>query len=96
MNSGAIFEAIMLICFGVSWPISIIKTLKSKTVKGTTPVFYILVFVGYLSGSIYKFYYNKDSIIFLYLLNCITVGIQIILYFYYSHREKNTEPPQWL
>ena len=64
---GAIFEIIMLICFGCSWPVTIFKTVKSKTVKGITPVFYYLVLIGYISGAIYilciflihnKYYYS--------------------------------------
>ncbi|MCG8569036.1 MAG: hypothetical protein MJB14_02745 [Spirochaetes bacterium] len=96
LENGAIFEIIMLVCFGVSWPISIYKTWKSKTVKGATPVFYILIFIGYLSGAVYKYFFNMDKVIFLYIFNSITVGIQIILYFYTYHKEINTEPPQWL
>lgn len=95
-ENGAVFEAVMLFCFGAAWPVGIIKTIKCKSVKGTTPFFYFLVFIGYLSGIIYKSFYNFDLVIFLYIFNAVTVGIQIILYFYYRNKELKIEPPQWL
>ena len=44
------FEAIMLICFGISWPFNIAKSLKSRTAKGKSLPFEICVVVGYLFG----------------------------------------------
>ncbi len=81
-----IFEIIMLLCFGVSWPVAILKTLRSKTVKGLSPLFLTLILTGYISGSIYKWFYNFDRVIFLYILNGIFVAVQLFLYFRF--REK--------
>lgn len=90
-TDGEIFEIIMLICFGCSWPITILKTLKSKTVKGITPLFYYLVLIGYISGSVYKFFYHLNYVFFLYIINSITVLIQLFLYYYYHNKEENGE-----
>ena len=76
---GEIFEIIMLICFGCSWPVTILKTVKSKTVKGITPIFYYLVLIGYISGAIYKFFYHFNYVFF----------TQLCLYYYYYNKEKN-------
>ncbi len=35
----SIFEVIMLLCFGIGCPVAIIKALKTKTVKGKSPLF---------------------------------------------------------
>ena len=35
----SIFEAIMLICFGAGWPISVAKALRTKVVSGKSPLF---------------------------------------------------------
>lgn len=86
---GEIFEIIMLICFGCSWPVTILKTVKSKTVKGITPIFYYLVLIGYISGAIYKFFYHFNYVFFLYIINIITVSTQLCLYYYYYNKEKN-------
>ena len=45
-----VLEAGMLICFGLSWPFNISKSLRSRTAKGKSVVFEILVIVGYLCG----------------------------------------------
>ena len=45
-----ILEAIMVISFGISWPISIFKTLKSKTAAGKSPLFIGLIIFGYIAG----------------------------------------------
>ena len=49
-----ILEAILVISFGISWPISIIKTLKSKTSAGKSPLFISLIIFGYICGIISK------------------------------------------
>ena len=37
------FELLMVLCFGISWPISIIKTLKTKCVSGKSPLFIMFI-----------------------------------------------------
>ncbi len=74
------FEAIMLVCFGSAWPFSIYKSYKSKSVKGKSLGFLIIIFIGYLCGIIHKIFYHFDGVILLYVLNFIMVGIDIILF----------------
>ena len=45
-----VFELLMIVCFGVSWPINIIKAWKARTTKGSSVQFYFLILVGYLFG----------------------------------------------
>ena len=84
----SIFEAIMLICFGVSWPVSIAKALRTKVVSGKSPLFMAIVCLGYLSGVIHKTVYSFDWIIVLYALNFVLVAVDLFLYFLYSYRHK--------
>lgn len=49
-----IFEIVMIVCFGASWPFNIIKAYKAKSAKGTSVFFMYLICVGYLSGIIGK------------------------------------------
>ena len=79
----SIFEAFMLLCFGIGWPVSIIKSLRTKVVKGKSPMFMGIVFTGYLSGIVHKVIFSPDWIILLYLFNFIMVGIDLFLYFRY-------------
>lgn len=87
MNMISIFEIIMLICFGLSWPVAIIKTLRSKTVKGVSSLFYWFVFIGYVAGTIHKIIFNFDLVIILYIANCLMVGTQIVLYYFYKRKD---------
>ncbi len=78
------FEATMLICFGVSWPVSIAKALRTKEVAGKSPWFMILISLGYTSGIIHKAINNPNWVIFLYALNLVMVLIDLSLYLRYS------------
>lgn len=49
-SAADILEAAMLVCFGSSWPFSIAKALRTKTVKGKSPVFLTLIILGYVFG----------------------------------------------
>ena len=82
--SPKIFEIVMLICFGSSWPFAVAKTLRTKVVMGKSPVFLALIFIGYLSGIIYKLTTDFDHVIWLYALNGSMVLTEIVLYIKYE------------
>jgi len=75
----------MLICFGLGWPVSILKSLRTKVVTGKSPLFLAIVWLGYLSGIIHKIVYALDLVIIFYILNFVMVSIDLLLYFYYSN-----------
>lgn len=84
------FELLMVLCFGISWPISIAKTLKTKCVSGKSPLFIIFIIMGYIfiiiskliSGDIkYTFYF--------YWLNLAMTSFDLSLQIYYRKKEKN-------
>jgi hypothetical protein len=83
----SIFEGLMLVCFGLSWPISIAKALRTKTVSGKSPLFMSIVIAGYASGIIHKILYARDWIIILYIINLVLVAIDMSLYFHYSRKQ---------
>ena len=85
-----IFEIIMLVCFGMSWPISVYKSIRSKSTKGKSVVFIIAIILGYISGIIGKIVNHQLSyVVVLYLINLIVVSIDLALYFANARREKN-------
>ena len=45
-------ETLMLICFGAAWPLSIVKSWKSRTAKGKSLSFLIIILVGYCAGMV--------------------------------------------
>lgn len=76
------FEALMIICFGISWPMSIIKSLKSRTTKGKSLMFMLFILSGYAFGVISKLTSgNITYVLPLYLLNFTMVATDIGIYF---------------
>lgn len=83
----SVYEALMLICFGASWPFAVAKTYKAKNVKGKSSLFLSLVILGYIFGIIHKIFYSFDYVIFLYIFNCLMVIADLVLYFKYKKLE---------
>lgn len=76
-----IFEVIMVICFGISWPISIVKSYKSRTAKGKSVIFIIFIIIGYFSGITSKIVGNKiNYVLIFYCINLIAVTVDLLLY----------------
>jgi hypothetical protein len=84
----SIFEITMLTCFGAAWPVSILKSIKSKSTSGKSLPFMLIIEVGYVAGMLHKIVYNLDLVFYLYLLNFLMVSADIVLYFMNLHREK--------
>lgn len=77
----SIFEAIMMICFGFAWPFSIYKSYTSRSNKGKSLWFLLIVIVGYTSGIIHKLLYNFDYVIILYIFNLTLILLDTAIYF---------------
>ena len=73
----SIFETIMLVCFGLSWPINVIKAYKARTAKATSLPFILLIFIGYIAGISAKIISGQMN----YLLNLAIVFLNIVVYF---------------
>ena len=85
-----LLEALMILCFGLSWPLSIYKSWTSRTAKGKSLYFEVFIWIGYIFGIANKFisYMNnpdKDWIFFLawafYFLNIAEITVDMVLYF---------------
>ncbi len=86
-----IFESIMLICFGISWPISVYKSLVSRSTKGKSCVFIFAIIFGYIAGICGKICGDQiNYVLFLYCFNLLMVSIDLILYFVNRKNEKLT------
>ena len=83
-----IFEIIMVLSFGASWPLNVIKSYKARTTKGKSLGFLLLIFFGYIAGIISKFVNeaymaeigSKWYVLFFYFLNFIMVGADLVIY----------------
>ncbi len=87
------FEILMLICFGAAWPFSIYRSWVSRSTKGKSLLFMIIVMCGYLAGVFHKFMYHFDPVIFLYALNFLMVGADVLLYFRNRRYERTANGP---
>ena len=73
------FEVGMLLCFGTSWPFSILKTLRTGRAEGKSFIFLALLLVGYVFGSVHKLFYHLDVVVILYAVLFCVVGLDYIL-----------------
>ncbi|MBE5765080.1 MAG: hypothetical protein E7339_05720 [Clostridiales bacterium] len=86
---GAIFETIMLVCFGLSWPINVVKAYKARTTKGTSLPFILLIITGYLAGVTAKIVNGQFNYVFIvYIINLAIVMLNVIVYFRNYHLDK--------
>lgn len=83
-----VFEVIMLLCFGLAWPFSIVKSYRSKTSEGKSLFFLMILVLGYISGIINKFVNTFDYVVFFYTFNLILVSADVVLYFRNSKIDK--------
>ena len=96
---GAIFESIMLICFGLSWPLNVIKSYKARTRKGKSLAFLLRIFLGYIAGILSKFmnvayiasFSEKWYVLFFYFLNLFMVATDLLIYIRNRKLDKNNE-----
>ena len=82
-----IFESLMLLCFGASWPFSIAKVLRARQVGGKSPLFMCLIIAGYAAGITHKILnppVNAQGlavyVVWLYALNLLLVATDLSLY----------------
>ena len=79
---GSIFETIMLVCFGLSWPLNVIKAYKARTAKGTSLPFIVLIITGYVAGITAKLVTNQvNYVLAVYILNLVIVSANVVVYF---------------
>lgn len=82
MSVSEILETIMLICFGLSWPMSVIKNIKAKSAKNMSLQFILLICFGYVAGITAKIInHNVSYVLAVYILNLVIVSANIVVYF---------------
>lgn len=79
---GSILETVMLVCFGFSWPLNVIKAYRAKTAKGTSLPFILLIIMGYVAGISAKLISGKiNYVLIAYVLNLAIVSLNLLVYF---------------
>ncbi len=88
-------EAVMLICFGCSWPINLIKNYKCRSAKAMSLPFILLLITGYVAGIIAKILggitIHNAYVFAVYLLNLTMVTANLFVYFRNRGLDKKEE-----
>ncbi len=87
----------MLLAFGCSWPASILKSWRTRFVRGKSPAFMCIVMTGYVCGILHKLLnppppeadFLAANILWLYVLVLALVATDFILYLRFRN---NSEP----
>lgn len=83
-----ILEIVMILAFGASWPMNVVKSYKARSAKGKSISFLILIFLGYVAGIASKFaneaymaaFASKWYVLVFYFINITMVSADIVLY----------------
>ena len=77
-----VFESVMLICFGLSWPMSVVKNIRAHSAKAMSLPFILLIIFGYIAGITAKICAgNYSYVLLIYLVNLAFVATNLVIYF---------------
>lgn len=94
-----ILEIVMIVSFGASWPLNVMKSWRARTTKGKSLPFLLLIFFGYIAGIASKLvneaymvsFSEKWYVLFFYCLNLVMVGADLIIYVRNTRLDKARE-----
>ncbi len=91
-----VFEAGMLVCFGVAWPVDIVRTLRVRRTEGKSLGFMALILAGYLFGLSAKVVRAwgawPEMVTALYAVNALMVAVDIGLTLCFRRARQNSDP----
>jgi hypothetical protein len=82
-------EALMLLCFGLAWPVNSLGMLRRRRPEGKGLAFTAIIWSGYVAGASAKLLLAAHAgsslppVFWLYVLNGITVGVNAALYLHF-------------
>lgn len=79
-----LLEAVMLICFGIAWPLANLRMLRSGRAEGKGMAFTAIILCGYIAGALAKLAWATSAhmlplVFWLYVLNTVSVGGNLLL-----------------
>ncbi|MBR5500749.1 MAG: hypothetical protein IKV74_04400 [Clostridia bacterium] len=95
-----LLEMVMLVCFGISWPMNVVKSYKARSTQGKSLTFLLMIIVGYIAGITSKLMNpafmdalgEKWFVLFIYFLNLLMVLLDLVLYFRNLHLMHKSTP----
>ena len=94
-----ILEIVMIVSFGASWPMNVVKSYRARTTKGKSLGFLLLILFGYVAGIASKLlnttymanFSDKWYVLFFYVLNFIMVFTDLMMYIRNRKLDKEKE-----
>lgn len=88
-----VLETMMLICFGCSWPMNLVKNYKCRSAKGMSLPFILLLVAGYLAGITAKIITvgHVNFVMVVYLINLAMITANLLVYFRNRMLDKQAE-----
>lgn len=78
----SVLEATMLVCFGLSWPMNVMKALKARSAKNMSLPFILLIIFGYVAGISAKLLLDQmNYVLVVYFINLAVVTLNLLVYF---------------
>ena len=95
MKMTEILESVMLICFGLSWPMSVVKNIRAHSAKGMSLPFILLIITGYIAGIAAKVCSGNFSyVLAIYIINLCFVSANLVVYFINRSYDMHGEMPR--
>ncbi len=87
-----LLETFMLICFGLSWPINVMKAIKARSAKSMSLPFILLIISGYVAGISAKLLSHQiNYVLIVYFINLAIVTVNLGVYFRNRHLDNESE-----
>ena len=87
-----VLEALMLISFGLSWPINALNAWRARTARGTSLTFLMLITFGYVAGIAAKFVGNNINwVLAVYIINLTALIVNLLIYARNSRLDARSE-----
>ena len=79
-----LLEAVMLICFGIAWPLANLRMLRTGRAEGKGMAFTAIILCGYIAGALAKLTWASSAhslpaVFWLYVLNTVSVAGNLLL-----------------
>ena len=92
-----IFESIMMVCFGLSWPMAVVKNIRAHTARSMSLPFNVLILTGYIAGIAAKISaHNYSYVLAIYIINLVFVSANMVVYFVNLNHDHHDMQPQHL
>ena len=87
-----LLETFMLVCFGLSWPINVMKAIKARSAKSMSLPFILLIISGYVAGISAKLLSHQiNYVLVVYFINLAIVTVNLLVYFRNRHLDHELE-----